>query len=155
MFLSSRHLLTSLLLTSSIAFSSGPCIGAEKNTIDYLDVEDAWIAEAPPVSKVMVAYMNLSNRSDEAQQIVSATSDNYSSIEFHETVYEDGLARMIRHETLTLPGKSTVKLQRGGKHLMLFNPVKHLKAGDTITIRFTDTRGDNLSVAIPVRKSTF
>ena len=97
-----------------------------------LVIQDAWIAEAPPVSKVMVAYMTVKNTGPTAIEIIRAESEIYSSIEFHETVHEDGMARMIRHDSLNISANSRLELKRGGPHLMLFNPVKVLKAGDTV-----------------------
>jgi len=63
-------------------------------------IEDAWIAEAPPVSKVMVAYMTIINSGSDTVDIVRAQSELYSSIEFHETIYQDGMARMIQHDRI-------------------------------------------------------
>ncbi len=118
-------------------------------------VENAWIAEAPPVSKVMVAYMTLSNPGDELIEIIAAESDNYSSIEFHETVHEDGLAKMMRHDSLKILPKKSLQLKRGGQHLMLFNPTKRLKAGDIVTIQLMMKNDIYQTVSIPVKKAQF
>ena len=120
-----------------------------------LSVTDAWIAEAPPVSKVMVAYMTIENNAAEDITIVKAESDLYSSIEFHETRHEDGMARMIRHENLLVPASGHITLKRGGKHLMLFNPVKRLKAGDTVTIKLTTENNIKKNIKIAVKKSQY
>ena len=108
-----------------------------------LRIEDAWIAEAPPVSKVMVAYMTMVNTGTKTIDIIDAESDTFSSIEFHETVYEDGMARMISHDSLSIPAGGQLVLKRGGPHFMLFNPAKHLLAGDTKI------------VSVPVKKAQF
>jgi len=120
-----------------------------------LRIEDAWIAEAPPVSNVMVAYMTIINKGPQTVDIVSAESDVYSSIEFHETLYEDGMARMIRHESLDIPAGERLVLKRGGPHFMLFNPVKHLVAGDTVTIRLTTKSKETKTILVPVKKAQF
>ena len=39
-----------------------PLIAAATGIEEQLVIENAWIAEAPPVSRVMVAYMTLNNR---------------------------------------------------------------------------------------------
>ena len=120
-----------------------------------LIVENAWIAEAPPVSKVMVAYMTLRNSGEDPIEIIAAESDNYSSIEFHETVHEDGLAKMLRHGSLKILPKQSLQLKRGGRHLMLFNPTKRLKVGDIVTIQLTMKNNICQSISIPVKKSQF
>jgi len=135
-----------LLTTFSSAVSASP---------PGVSVKDAWIAEAPPVSKVMVAYMSIENSSEEDITIVKAESDSYSSIEFHETRYEDGMARMIRHDSLLIPANNHITLKRGGKHLMLFNPVKRLKAGDSITINLTTKDNVEKTIQVTVKKSQY
>ncbi len=118
-----------------------------------LTVENAWIAEAPPVSKVMVAYMTLNNTGSQAIEIIRAESDLYSSIEFHETIHENGMARMIYHESLNISANKKLELKRGGPHLMLFNPTKRLEAGDTVTIKLTTKNNITKIISVPVKKA--
>ena len=118
-----------------------------------ISVENAWIAEAPPVSKVMVAYMTINNTSDEAIDLTDAESDLYSSIEFHETIHEDGMARMVRWGKLTIPANGSIQLKRGGKHFMLFNPTKRLKAGDTVNIKLTLNNNITKTISVTVEKA--
>jgi len=118
-------------------------------------VENAWIAEAPPVSKVMVAYMTLKNTGPDSIIIIRAESDLYSSIEFHETVHENGMARMIRHDSLNIPANANFELKPGGPHMMLFNPVKPLKAGEVVSIKLTTVNNISLKVSVPVKKAQY
>ncbi len=120
-----------------------------------LTVENAWISEAPPVSKVMVAYMTISNKSNEAIDIIKAESDLYSSIEFHETIHEDGMARMVRWDKIIIPANDSIQLKRGGKHFMLFNPTKHLKAGDTVNIKLTTNNNTTKTISVTVEKAQY
>lgn len=143
-----RILLCALLLISSV---SQPLYAEETGLI----IEDAWIAEAPPVSKVMVAYMTVKNTGETAIEIIRAESDTYSSIEFHETVHEDGMARMIRHSSLDISANSSLELKRGGPHLMLFNPVKSLTAGDTVNIKLTMRDDTVKTISVVVKKAQF
>lgn len=123
--------------------------------ITGLTIENAWIAEAPPVSKVMVAYMTLNNASTSAIDIIHAESPTYSSIEFHETVHKNGMAGMVRHDSLNIAASNKLELKRGGPHIMLFNPVKTLKAGDSVKIKLTTKTGSSKTVSIPVKKAQY
>ena len=118
-------------------------------------IRDAWIAEAPPTSKVMVAYLTLENTGNTHIIIRSATSNSYSSVEFHETKHKDGLARMVRHPSLMIPAKSTVELKRGGKHFMLFNPKERLQQGDEVTMKLIFADGSTKTINIPVKKAQY
>ncbi|MBT8118265.1 MAG: copper chaperone PCu(A)C [Gammaproteobacteria bacterium] len=126
-----------------------------KNSDATLIIQDAWIAEAPPVSKVMVAYMTIKNTGTSALEITRAESENYSSIEFHETIHEDGMARMVRHGSLKIPANSKLELKRGGPHLMLFNPVKALRAGDMVEIILTTKDNITKTITVIVKKAQF
>ncbi len=120
-----------------------------------VSIDDAWIAEAPPVSKVMVAYMTINNNGDEAIVINKAESEVYSKIEFHETIQENGMARMIKYETLKIPPHGHMQLKRGGVHFMLFNPKRPLKAGDTVNITLHTQNNTTRTVSVPVKKATY
>lgn len=137
-------LITSLIL---------PGLAVATGLTDKLVIENAWIAEAPPVSKVMVAYMTIRNTGSKPVEIVSATSGQYSSIEFHETVQRNGMASMIRHESLHIAAHAELELRRGGPHLMLFNPAKALVAGDTVNITFTTSDDTDRTVAVTVKSA--
>jgi copper(I)-binding protein len=142
-----------LLLLLAVTGFIVPLLSTATEPDDSLLVENAWIAEAPPVSKVMVAYMILKNIGQDDIEIISATSGMYSSIEFHETVYKDGMASMIHHESLTIPANGQFELKQGGPHLMLFNPVKPLTAGDTVNITFTTSGNTTKTVSVAVKKA--
>jgi copper(I)-binding protein len=146
--MNNKTLVALILFITSL---TSPVFAEEANLL----IEDAWIAEAPPVSKVMVAYMTIINPGAEAVDIIAAESDLYSSIEFHETRYEDGMARMIRHDSLNIAADSRLELKRGGPHFMLFNPAKHLSAGDNVNITLTTKNNETKTVSIPVKKAQF
>lgn len=99
-----------------------------------LSIEDAWIREAPPVSKVQAAYMHIHNRSSDDIAITSASSPLFTRIEFHRTEMTNGLMRMLQEDTLTIPAKGEKYLQPDGTHMMLFNPQRPLKAGDKVPV---------------------
>lgn len=141
-------LATLALLTSTFI---SPIFANEAN----ITVEDAWISEAPPVSKVMVAYMTIINNGDKPIAITNAGSYTYSSIEFHETIHEDGMARMVRYGEIPIPAHGKVQFKRGGKHFMLFNPTKHLKAGDIVKMKLTTSDKKTKVISVPVEKAQY
>ena len=143
----------STYLSITIAAISSICFAPVSAASDALVIENAWIAEAPPVSKVMVAYMSIKNTGSEDLEIIHAESEVYSSIEFHETIHEDDMARMIRHDSLQIDANSSIELKRGGPHLMLFNPARRLKAGDEVEIELTLYNRQTITISVPVKKA--
>jgi copper(I)-binding protein len=149
-------LLTFLLIFFSYINSIYAAASNDKaSEVNRLLIEEAWIAEAPPVSKVMVAYMRLINTGTKTIEIIHAESSLYSSIEFHETIHENGLARMIRHHTLKIPANNKLELKPGGPHIMLFNPTKRLTAGSTADIKLTTKNNKIITVTVPVKKAHY
>lgn len=117
-------------------------------------IENAWIAEAPPVSKVMAGYMDIHNPGDQKLEITRITSADFSSIEIHRTVHEDGMARMLRQSSIELAAGGHFELKPGSYHLMMFNPAKTLRAGDHSELIFTLANGTTTSLTVPVKKAT-
>lgn len=114
--------------------------------------EGAWIAEAPPSSRVMVSYMEIKNPSDQVEKIVSASSENFKRISFHQTQQENDMAKMKHMSMLTIPAKGKLVLEAGSHHIMLFNPVKKLKAGDQVNLDLKLENGDVIKLVVPVKK---
>jgi len=63
----------------------------------------------------------------------------------HESVIEDGMARMYALGDMRVLAKSSVVFQPGGKHLMLMRPVGEF---DTVTLDFFAGRAVVLTVNV-------
>ena len=118
-----------------------------------LTFNQAWIAEAPPVSRVLAAYMEILNGSDKTVIISAIESDDFTKIEFHRTIHENNIAKMIHQESLSIPAQGTLKLEQGSYHLMLFNPVKKFSAGDNSTFTISTSDNQQYKLSVTVKKS--
>jgi copper(I)-binding protein len=121
---------------------------------DKLEIDDAWIAEAPPVSKVMAAYMEIENKTGQDRQAVSMQCSEFERAEFHRTVEKDGMARMEHQPVLNIAADSELKLEPGGYHIMLFNPARHLPAGDKTNCSMKFDDGTTITVELEIKKSS-
>lgn len=89
---------------------------------------------APGAGMPMAAgYLEISNRSRTPIRIDRVSSPEYGSVEMHETVIEEGIARMRQMPVLEIAAGETVVFERGGKHLMLMQPVG---TPETVTLNF-------------------
>ena len=136
------------VVTLLLIFSS-PFSLAENVTID-----DAWIREAPPVSRVQAAYVTLKNNHSSDIEIISATSPAFKKIEFHKTISENGLTKMQQQASIVILAKKTTVLKPEGLHIMLFNPVTPLRAGEKINIHFKFSNGVATTSSFVVKKAT-
>lgn len=99
-----------------------------------VQVTDAWVAEAPPTTSVFAGYMQLKNTGERDMVLTGVVSQDFESVDIHETVIKEDKVSMVAHETLPIPAGKTVSLEPGGFHLMLIKAKKPLKAGDTVEI---------------------
>ena len=94
---------------------------------------DPWIAEMPPGAEVAAGYLVFTNDGGEAVEVVGAESPICERVEMHTTDMSDGVARMRKQQSLTIPAHGALTLEAGGTHLMLIRPTE-LRAGDRVAI---------------------
>jgi copper(I)-binding protein len=128
-----------LITLTALALFAG-CGGQEGPPVVATDV----VVTAPGAGMPMAAgYLKISNRSGGDIRITRVSSPEYGSVEMHETVIEDGIARMRAIPVLEIANGETVAFERGGKHLMLMQPVGEPR---TITLNFYS--GDVLLLSV-------
>ena len=143
-----------------LGYSQGP-VGQGAGHISRLGVRFAGCGDpdGPPVvaSNVVVTgpaagapmaagYLEIGNRSGAGIRITRVASPGYGSVEIHETVVEDGIARMREIEALDIADGETVVFERGGKHLMLITPQQALQIGERIDLTVTFADGSSKTV---------
>lgn len=118
-----------------------------------ITITNAWSPEAPPVAKVMAGYMQINNSTDKHEHIFSASSPLFKKVEIHRTVEKNGMMRMIKEHDLYLPAKGTVRLQRGGLHMMLIGKKKAIKKGDVIPVSLDIGNKRTISIRLEVKEA--
>jgi copper(I)-binding protein len=102
------------------------------------------VVTAPGAGMPMAAgYLEISNRSGSGIRITRVSSPDYEAVEMHETIVEDGIARMREIPVLEIAAGETAVFERGGKHLMLMKPVG---TPGTVTLNFYS--GDVLLLSV-------
>jgi copper(I)-binding protein len=86
-----------------------------------------------PDMPMAAGYLDISNHSGTSIRITRVSSPDYESVEMHETVIEDDVARMRAIPVLEIEDGGSAVFERGGKHLMLMRPIG---APDTVTLNF-------------------
>ena len=104
---------------------------------------DVVVTRPIPGMQMSAAYLSLTNHTDETIRISRVVSTQYESVQLHESIVKDGVARMRAIPVLEIPAGETITLQRGGKHLMLMHPTG---AAESVSLQFLD--GDNLVLAV-------
>lgn len=121
---------------------------------DGLEIGDAWIAEAPPVARVMAAYMEIENETGQDRQAVAMQCEAFERAEFHRSVEKEGIASMEHLSVLEIAADSELELTPGGYHIMLFNPADRLLAGDKTRCSMEFDNGQSIAFELEVRKAS-
>jgi copper(I)-binding protein len=98
-----------------------------------------------PGTQMTAGYLTLQNNSAEAVTITRVTSAQFGRVEMHETIIEDGVARMSELGEITLEPTSSIEFTPGGKHLMLMRP-----AGDLGTVSLDFYAGETVVLTVSV-----
>ncbi|HEX4910096.1 MAG TPA: copper chaperone PCu(A)C [Permianibacter sp.] len=114
-----------------------------------ITVHDGYIRLPPPGSPA-AAYFTLKN-SGADRALVDADCRCAGMTMIHESIEQDGMAKMRHVDSAALPSGGELVLKPGGLHVMLMRLNAPLKAGDShpLTLRFAD--GDTLTVRLPVQ----
>ena len=104
------------------------CGGAEPP----LMADEVEITRPMPGRHMSAGYLVLTNNTAEPIRITGVTSPQFAAVEIHETTLEDGVARMRKLDTLVVPARQSVRLERGGKHLML---MRARDLGDSVSLQ--------------------
>ena len=115
-----------------------------------LQVERAWIRDAPPGAPVMAGYATLRNASDAALELSGLHSPAFGKVELHEMREIEGVMRMRPLQPRLVPGER-LELAPGATHLMLMRPVAPLALGARVTIEFRFRDGTIQPVEFEVR----
>ncbi len=118
---------------------------------DAMTVSDAWVREAPPHVEVNAAYFTLHNPGAQAHTLTGVSSPQFQRVEIHATRMMNGQVHMQRMAEVAVAAHSSVEFKPGEYHLMLKQPRRLLKAGDTIelTLKFKDAL--QITVKAPIR----
>lgn len=143
------------LMRISAAHTAASLFNPVRVDADKIVVKDTWIQEGPPSQKITAAYMVIENHNSEEIALLSASTDAARVVELHKMEMEDGMMRMRRVDSISIPAGGTVALEPGGYHLMVISLNKELREGDVakVTLRFSSAIQKTLAVAIKNRSS--
>ena len=131
----------------SCLFIMGLLIACSGETKAPLVATDIVVTAPMPGGRMSAGYVSLRNNTDIEIRINKITSPAFEKIEIHESMLEDGIAKMHRLEALSIPANSSVILANGGKHLMLLRPTA---SADSVSLNFYSDDTIILSVIAPM-----
>ena len=133
---------TLLIVAASFAFAQDASI----------QVEQPWARATPAGATTGAVYLTITNKSQEMDRMLSASSDVADKLQIHEMKVVNGTMEMREVPSgLPVPAKGSVVLKPGGFHVMLIGLKKPLKAGETIPLTLDFEKAGKVSITVPIR----
>ncbi len=137
------------VVTLGLLFSTAVFAGT---AADAITVSDPYIPAMPSGQPNGLAYMGLSNGSDQDMELVGAEGTVAKAIELHTHIMKDGMMQMKKVEKIALPAGKTVMLETGGLHVMLIGLTQDLVPDAKVVLTLVFNDGSKKQVEVPVRK---
>lgn len=118
---------------------------------DVLLVKDVVVNLSPVDGNPSSGYATIEGGPEDVT-LVSVTSDDVMRMEMHETVEEDGMAKMKTLEKALIPAGGTVKFEPGGKHLMIWGVGGGSVAQGTLKMLFIFSNDDRIEVNAVIKQ---
>ncbi len=118
------------ILGAAVGPALGPAIGHEIKA-KSLQIDHPWIRVTPKGSAVTAGYLTITNKGKMTDYLTGASLEGAGGAEIHQTVVEEGIARMrpVPGGVEIGPGQ-TVSLEPNGLHIM-FTDLKNSYEADT------------------------
>ena len=136
-------------LTIGLLFNVAALAGT---AADAITVSDPYIPAMPSGQPNGLAYMELTNGSDQDIEVVGAEGTISKVIELHTHIMQDGMMQMKRVEKIDLPAGKTVQLKTGGLHVMLIGLNQDLVPDTKVSLTLVFSDGSKKELEVPVRK---
>jgi len=112
-------------------------------------VTDAWIRATPPGAVTAAAYLTIT-AGGAADRLVGAATPAAATVEIHTTASVAGSQHMMRIAELTLPAGEAVRLEPGGRHLMLIDLKAPMVPGTKVALSLLFAEGGTVEIDVPV-----
>jgi copper(I)-binding protein len=116
-----------------------------------IEVQNPFAREIPPGSPASASFMSLFNHSDSDIKLMSAESEVAKIVELHTHTHDNGVMRMRKIDSITIPANASAHLKPGGLHIMLIQPTQDLKAPKEISVTLNFADGSSKMVNMPIK----
>jgi copper(I)-binding protein len=99
-------------------------------------------------------YLVITNEGDNADRLVSVTTDAAEFVEVHQVDMDNNVMQMNPlHDGLEIPVGEEVMLEPGGNHIMLIGLTESLIAGEDYELIMTFEHAGEITVTVPILRT--
>lgn len=115
-----------------------------------MEITNAWSRATPPGATTAVVYLLLANQSNLTITLTSIETPVAAMAHMHRTVSENGMAKMLPIDKLSLAPGEEIEFKPGGFHVMLMGLTRSLTEGETFPIKATFLQQPDLHLDVLV-----
>lgn len=116
------------------------------------EIEDLRVIAPIPGQSISAAYLILENTTSASLELVSIETESADRVEIHTHRMNNGMMRMEQLESLTLEAGEQAVFERGGLHLMVFEPDMQALQSGTLDMVFHFSDGTSVQAKAQVEQ---
>ncbi len=133
------------ILSIAISLSS---YAHEDHNHDEIIIENPRIKIMPPGVTNSVGYLTIINPTESDKTLIGISSKIAEVTEIHTHSMQDGLMKMQKVSSLSIPAQTAISFEPGGYHIMLINLLQTITEGEKIEIILTFDDGTQKKVLV-------
>jgi periplasmic copper chaperone A len=131
-----------------LAFAGPACAHSFK--LGALEIGHPWARETPPSAQTGAGYFTVKNTGAEPDRLIAVETSGAEKVELHQSINENGVAKMRPVTGVDVPANADTPLQPGGYHLMLIGLKEPLAEGMRIPATLTFEKSGKIDVEFAV-----
>lgn len=136
-----------ILLLAVLCFT-----GSAYAQTDDIIISKDWVRATAGNKRITAAYMDIQNKSNEADVLFKVTSPISDKIELHKVVPDDkNILQMVQIDRIVVPAGQVIHLAPKALHIMIFDLKKLLKAGNEIELTLHFEKAGKIKLNLPVK----
>ena len=143
-----RGAAVAVLAVLAAAAMAAPAAAHQEKAAD-ITITHPWSRPAPQGQNGVI-YLDIANGGAQDDRLIAVSTPLAERVELHLSTMEDGIHRMRRVESITVPAGGTVALASGGYHVMLVGLKYMLMAEETFPVTFTFERAGAITTGVSV-----
>ena len=117
-----------------------------------IETSKAFIRLSPPFVRVTAGFMEIKSNYNKDIKIIKAESNFAKYTELHDMKMENSKMSMFALDFVKIPANSTIKFQKGSKHIMFIDLKSELKENETKTLKLFFDNGKSADIKMKVKK---
>lgn len=126
---------------------------SETVTIGDIAISGAWSRASAGMKRAGAAFMTITNSGVTDDRLIAASTTIAERAELHTHLMDNGVMKMRQVMHIDVPAGSTVALQPGGLHVMLFKLADVLKQGSHYPLILTFEKAGDVTLTVHVGKA--